>query len=545
MSAQHLKLTLLSVMVVAVAGCSLFMIPLVNDKPGLVSHSLVDQASQTARLDERAVVIGESSYLALMNTQWGQVPSEELRRAAARTAATLSDSNTLGVVATYRDKPTRVASDLFIVVRDAALSPRGQLEGRDVFVAAVRLAGVVPWVGTEARLAAYKKGQSIGTCESRVRGCRLLHQRIKGGLRSVFFNFTTHTPPRLSPETLVNVESGGGPPNASGFKPELVLGGLNTLGQETNTFECHEPVEWEACDAPMVSRDQRLEEGLKTLPFPKNGVIIGEYDFLSAMRKGDYTPATEIDIPNAREFLTAANSENLMGVSAIADHQKPFAGNFFAVARNPIIWPDGKVTAKDFYFAAVQLSGTARWIGRNPELTFRGEIPSIKDRLCGIVTARTDFPNCGGEPCRLLELPSDGGQPAISAADNHRQIRFPSIPIKGFHAMHGLERWPANSRVTLRFPTQIFGHGRPTDMFAVACTQFWTPPLPAEGAEPQKELCNGLDDNQNGDVDELGACATRDTSCACVPVTCREVGQTCGTIPNGCGQNIVCGPACP
>lgn len=541
MTVQHLNLTLLAFMVVAVTGCSLFMIPLVDDKPRLASSSLVDQASKTARLDERAVVIGESSYLALMNKRWGQVPSEELRRAAARTAATLGDPNTLGVVATYRDKPTRVKSDLFIVVRDAALSPTGQLEGRDVFVAAVRLAGVVPWVGTEARLAAHKKGQSIGTCESRVRGCRLLHQSVKGGPRSVLSNFSTHAPPRLSAETLVNMESGGGPPNASGFKPELVLGGLSALGQETNTFECHEPVEWEACDAPMVSRDQRLEEGPKTLPFPKSGVIISEYDFLSAMRKGDYTPATEIDMPNTREFLTAANSENLTGVSGIAEHRKPFAGNLFAVARNPILWPDGKVTAKDFYFAAVQLSGTARWIGRNPELTFRGAIPTIRDSLCGLVTAPTDFPNCGGGPCWLLKPPSLGGQPTISAADNNKQIPFLSIPIKGFNAMHGLERWPANSRVTLRFPTQIFGYGRSTDMFALACTQLWTPPPLAKG----EELCNGLDDNQNGDVDESGACATRDTSCACVPVTCSEVGQTCGTIPNGCGQNIVCGPACP
>jgi hypothetical protein len=68
---------------------------------------------------------------------------------------------------------------------------------------------------------------------------------------------------------------------------------------------------------------------------------------------------------------------------------------------------------------------------------------------------------------------------------------------------------------------------------------------PEGGPSDEVEICNGVDDNGNGGIDEGGVCASFDTQCACKPKTCAELGATCGVVHNGCDKLLTCGPPCP
>lgn len=63
----------------------------------------------------------------------------------------------------------------------------------------------------------------------------------------------------------------------------------------------------------------------------------------------------------------------------------------------------------------------------------------------------------------------------------------------------------------------------------------------------QTEVCNGFDDNCDGQVDVGATCPVGEGCSAgqcvaiCVPTTCAAEGATCGSVPDGCGGSLVCG----
>jgi hypothetical protein len=61
------------------------------------------------------------------------------------------------------------------------------------------------------------------------------------------------------------------------------------------------------------------------------------------------------------------------------------------------------------------------------------------------------------------------------------------------------------------------------------------------------EVCDGVDNNCNGQIDEGIACDVIHLQ-QCAPSGCLALGcggATCGTIPDGCGGLVVCGGTCP
>jgi hypothetical protein len=333
-------------------------------------------------LDPAAVIIGEDTYTALLARR-GKPSPLPARHQAATLAANLADPAALGVIATIQRGPARIRSNLFIVVRDPALSPKGELEGRDAFVVAVELAGVVPWFGRSSRLALVSE-VSAGWHQNVPRGCRPIFETRSRGATPLRFSASRPDDAGLPSTVLLNLESGVGVSNASGHRPRLLVYGANRT-QSPSAYECHAPVGWDNRSDELWVADEEGAKPAQTAALPRNAILLSERDFLTALSQGKPTPAVEQDVTATRRLLTLANSEESLGIFASYDKAKSFSGELFVVARNPSLTPGGRVIATEYYLAPVKLSGTASWQGRFVEIGFRGGIPEVLDGFCGLI----------------------------------------------------------------------------------------------------------------------------------------------------------------
>jgi hypothetical protein len=496
-------------------------------------------------LDPAAVVIGEDTFTALLAHR-GESSPLTARHDAAVLAANLADPAALGVIATLEHGQTDISSNLFIVLRDPALSPDGEIEGRNAFVAAVELSGPVPWFGRSSRLALLS-GRSGGGCRNVPRGCRPIFATRSRGAVPLRFSSSRADTAGLPPTVLLNLESGAGPPNASGRHPHLLVFGTNPT-QQPSAYECHTPVGWDECsDEPRTAGPGRAKPA-RTAPLPRNAILLGERDFMKALSLKEPGPVGEHDVPAMRRLLTLANSDEALGISGRYNEAKAFSGELFAVARDPVLMPDGRVMATEYYLAAVKLSGTGSWQATLPEVGLRGEIPAVADGFCGLVSTPGEVPRCDREPCGPWIIPLNGGIPERGAPGppSGPGVGPAGYSVEGGEPRFGADRWPAGKRITLRVPTFEAGRQGLPDLSAIACSDHWPPPerTPNPGP-PGVEVCNGVDDNGDGNIDENDVCANRDTQCTCAPRTCADLGATCGVVHDGCSQLLTCGPPCP
>ncbi len=275
---------------------------------------------------------------------------------------------------------------------------------------------------------------------------------------------------------------------------------------------------------------------------PAGTVLLSERDFLTAMRESQFKPASGVQVSITRRLLILANTDEALGVSARYSDSEKFSGNFFIVARNPRLVSGGQVEVSDYYFAAVELSGTSTWQGTLPKLELHTAVPEIRHGFCGLVSMPSDAPRCDRPPCGLLMIPIDGGPPA-SRPSSGLETGF---AIEDGEPLFGSDRWPAASRVTLRLPDPRSQTRSPFDMISLACSPYRPPPQRIGRCQSgEVEICNGIDDNCNGEIDEGSACANRGTACACTPRTCAELGATRGQMHDGCDNLLNCGPPCP
>jgi hypothetical protein len=448
----------------------------------------------------------------------------------------ISDPFASGITAKLRHGPRRVKSDLFIVVQDPVLES-GEVRAQEVSVVAMSLAGKVPWSGEDVRVTLVRQEGFGGSCQMRSRGCRPIS------------SFSARAPTGLSPRTLLNLEAGPAPPNAARMRPRLVV----LEGNEANTmasYECRAPVEWDTCTELPWDPEAAKFGTAQSLKLPDDAIVLSERDFLAALQNRDYRPAQDLDSRDVRKLLTAANSDEALGVQGQLVSETSFKGNFFVVVRSAIAGRDGQISARDYFFATVNLSGRASWIARGAELQFRDRVPTPIDGICGLVQSITELPRCDREPCGPVQLPLNGGTPFRGSPEDRMDPRL-NVTVDSSSPYVAGDRWPAGTRVTLRVPQVLdlgglFG-GR--EFSALACSRYSPPPEripnPGGGGNNAVEVCNGRDDDSDGDVDEGDVCADRRRQCACAPVSCAAVGITCGTIPDGCGGVLTCGPACP
>lgn len=515
---------------------------------GTAEFDLGSAPDTSAPLDRKAIVIDEASFQRLLSARRDASPTFDARHAGAGLAALLGDDTTLGVFAKLEQRPARVKSSLWVVLRDPSLTGADQVQGRDMFVAAVPLTGVVPWHGKSAYVAFHETGPRAAACELPSRGCRPSFQATAHGAKPLQLSTNQSALAGLSADTILNLESASGPPNGSGHRPRLKI--FPARGAP-NEFECRLPVAWDACkDFPRANAGP-VEKAKSAVPLPAGALLLSERDFLTALAASESQAGTGIDAPMARQILTLANNPDAVGVTAQFRTGQPFEGSLFVVARDPRLLPDGRVHAHEYYLASTHLKGMATWQGAFPEVGFRGDLPTFVEGDCGLITSFTPTPGCNAEFCDSIAIPTGvalsapallaGSQPDAGAGVGGFLVE-PGEP------RFGTDRWPGNSRVTLRVLENPGFGKRNIDIRALACSTYRPQPERVENpggcGNHEVEICNGIDDDCDFDVDEGGVCADRSTECTCAPVTCAQVGASCGMIPDGCGQLLSCGAPC-
>jgi hypothetical protein len=501
-----------------------------NPHLGSPRVSLSQEMIEAVPLDRSAIVIGEDTYVALL-AHGGEVSPISDRFDAAVLAAGLADPAALGVVASLHRGPARIRSHLFIVVRDPTLSRGGDLEARDAFVVSGELSGIVRWYGGSPRLALL--AAHPGTADQNAsRGCRPVFDTRLRAAAPAQFSSSRPEVAGLPSSIILNLESDTAPSNASGYRPRLVVLGTNGAHKES-TYECHTPVGWEESQRTPRIVDQEIAPSPRNVILPGNAILISERDFLTALSHVKKPQRPDVrDAWVEPQTLALANDDEASGVFAWYDDTvKTFSGDLFAVARNPVLTPGGRLMATEYYLVPVTLSGTAAWVGKQPAIGLTRDVPSILAGFCGLVSSPADVPP--GVTGRVT-VSSDGSLlPSAAPASS-----FPGgVPggyvVESGEPGFGSDRWPAGSRVTLRVP--VFEPGRPglPDFSAIACSDHWPPPehtLANAGASGgvQTEVCNGVDDNGDGYIDEGDVCADRRTGCANTSTT-RAVSVTCAT----------------
>ena len=502
--------------------------------PLLAARAETAGETTTTPLDSRAVLISAEAFENLRTSASRAKSTDAALQVAASSAAMVSDPLASGVVAKLRSGAHRVKSDLFVVVGDAELN-EGMVRGSDVSIVAMPLSGEVPWSGEAVRVELLSAEGFRGSCSVRGRGCR----PVSAGATNVGSR-------GLARRTLLNLEVAAVTPNAAGRRPRLLVPAGDDAS-ELAGYECRGPVEWDACAALLSVAETSAPEGAASMKLPSDAIVLSEQDFLVALQGGEHKPAEGLDASELRSVLTAANDDDALGITAQLDTGESFSGNLFFVARNATLSTDRRINVHDYYLAVVNLSGRASWFARGGLLQFGDRVPLPVDGHCGLLGVPTRLPDCPGGSCGF-ELPLDGRLPFTGEGEPAPGGRG-GIRVDSRNPLTASDRWPGGARVTLRVPVAFEGTRGIGGFFAVACSRFPEPPErfanPGGCGNQEVEVCNGLDDDCDGDVDEGDVCANRSLQCTCTPVSCASMGASCGTIPNGCGQVLTCGAACP
>lgn len=267
--------------------------------------------------------------------------------------------------------------------------------------------------------------------------------------------------------------------------------------------------------------------------------MISERDYVNLVQKASGTAVSQNATHTAIQIATAANNDAAQGVVAFYATNQTVSGSIWVVARDAQRDGAGNVFASQYFVGAANLSGVVSWSGAVPQLSIDSPFTDIVDLMgpCGYAELTQDIPVCDTPGC----LP-----PGVATDPN---------------ADYGQDGLPDHNIVSFQIPS----FGLPTRDSTKFICDYFSPPLLSNndcgpvGFPPATEICNGLDDNCNGQIDEGfdennnsvegEACSNRQTGCTtctlAASANCVGQGVSCGAIPDGCGGTIVCGGSCP
>lgn len=482
------------------------------------STSLLSQADTTVDAPVDLLMISEPDFLTSLSQQGYVSAPTKATQAAAAFSSRSNGETALGLLATRYPGQTFTGS-LFAVVRDPSSVNGETVEATDFYIAAVSLTGTASWIGRKVKLALHGPETPLHCGANR--GCAPVSSdgnapRNTQQLSTSAKELGTTGP---LPNLVFNAERPPTDPPAP-----ILLQLFSSVSQQPTTFACFGNVESNQCNALTHSADDRFSARTESMALQHGAILIGEKDFLAALSSNS-SQATEDVIRYALQIGAFANGRSAIGATGQIGPtgDVPFSGDLFIVARDARL-NENRVEATSFYIAPVRLSGVGTWVGTNPELAFTGKPPLPTPSRCGVVASPVpedplDFcPRCLPDGFELTDSPGVGSH-----------------------------RWSlGRARITVRIPQAPFPYAR---VAVLACANI-DEAMQNEAKDVSAcflvpEVCNGLDDNCDGNIDENEICARRDTSCVCQPATCQSQSVTCGTAPDGCGAVLSCGPTCP
>ncbi len=262
-------------------------------------------------------------------------------------------------------------------------------------------------------------------------------------------------------------------------------------------------------DRPTIAFDldrpsMVMSEMASAVPIGGSATLIMEEDFLAALNAGPPSSGSSAGLAMATRVASLVNSTSTLGVfSEIDPRRTSFSGDLFVVVRDPSRGTaSGLVESRNFYLATVRLSGRASWIGGAPYVALDTEIPMPTRGSCGLLEAPGGQPPCPGPNCPPESFRI--GQPSLErGASGGVALGTASVPLHVFD--------PSGFSLWLCQPFEFSPPNKPISELG-----------PGRG----KEVCNGLDDNEDGSIDEGDVCANRDVGCKVAALTPRVVPGT-------------------
>jgi len=336
--------------------------------------------------------------------------------------------------------------------------------------------------------------------------------------------YSTNGGAGLPSETLIDLETDSLPQNAAGRVSQLRLFAGADVGLATaNSFVCAGKTA--TLDCPETEGVPLPQDVQSTLAI-ENAAIVSERQFSQWIQDGQI-PLGKFEHGNAAaQATTALNHPSSRGIAA--DYQEgSTAVDILFVARDPFVSPgEQRFEGSVVFVVPGPLVLPHGIFGSNPKIIFNGPLPTIPwaTGVCG---------------------------PVGLSGPEFNQSWLGGFAFNGSQPLFGTNRFGLGlPRSSLRFPFKFNGAAETEKL---ACSIYQPPrpppqPVCVNGFNPQtglliQEECNGVDDNCNGEVDEVqGTDPCGLTACSvCVPASCGVT--RCLSLPDGCGNLIAC--PCP
>lgn len=471
---------------------------------------------------EDTVAILESDYLGLISAE-KFAAGEKFVDLQLRLASDANSTSALGIVGEKAERPELEGKRIIVLHNPRSLGDGDKYQATSFSVVNGQLYGSAEWGIVNPSLHFGSKEQL--KCDTQFRGCSPL---AATDLRPQAFANWESGGMGFSPDVRLDAESAVVPTNQTGRTIELWsipnpdVASLLWPGFEGfvgNRFACAGAMTEEVaaeCDARSEG-DASPEPASVETPVGERVAVISEADFQSALLRGELAELKpeKSFAELAATIATSLNDASSRGIRADVSRTDEVEADVLLVAKSPRI--KGEALTADRLFVVpgpVRLRVPSGQAGTNAAIL--GLDPSFFSM--GI---------CGPELFPGLELKE--GTPGLPQ---------PLTTQAGYGSDRQLR---GLSRATIRIPT-IY-QGRQTIQM-LACSHFVPPRPPPPPVTPvfQQELCNGLDDNGNGRIDEGGCFLNACSGCTPVPATTCGA-RRCVSVPDGCNGLLVC--PCP